>query len=421
MGRTSFSAEFGLFCNGGDRAARKTLLTSIYFIGALVGLLCGGYLYDNIGRKRTAIIGNVIAVSITVAGYFCHSYYFLLVIRMIQGFGFFLVGTGMFVLTVEILPARYRNYINGWAQCLWAVGYGVAAATGYLVKDWNQMFLVAAIICFITQLPTFFAIESPRYYLIKGDVNAAKDSLKRLGDLNGIDLDLENITITDGGKEREQSLKQQLVEFCRYPILLVETLLCMYLWFFVGLSYYGFNFGWGSILPDRYIGYLMAMVGELIAYIGLVPTISKLGRRRALMIAFLGASLCYLVAIPDVALTAGENPWTLESVASLVGIVFVSATFSGIYLWTGEIAPTSHRGFVFCMSSSAARIGSFIGPFIVNNLFEMTHKAVPLAALSALSLVAFLASFSLVETGDKGIASTSEEVVTRRKQYSYRI
>ena len=193
------------------------------------------------------------------------------------------------------------------------------------------------------------------------------------------------------------------------------------MWFFVGLSYVGFNFGWGSILPDRYIGYSMAMVGELIAYFGLYMVISKLGRRRAIMIAFLGASLSYLVAIPDVALTAGENPWTLESLASLVGLVFVSASYSGMYLWTGELAPTSHRGFVFCMSRSAASIGSLLGPFIVNNVFEITHKAVTLATLSALALVGFLASFSLVETGDKGIATTPEEVVARRKKYSYKI
>ena len=156
------------------------------------------FVADNIGRKRTAIIGNIIGVSLTVAGYFCHNYYFLLVIRMMQGFGFDLFASGFWVLLMEILPGQNRNFINFLAGCLWASGYGISAATGFFVKDWNQMFLVAAIICCIITLPTFFAIESPRYYLIKGDMKAAKDSLKKLCDLNGDYLDLANITITDG-------------------------------------------------------------------------------------------------------------------------------------------------------------------------------------------------------------------------------
>ena len=123
----------------------------------------------------------------------------------------------------------------------------------------------------------------------------------------------------------------------------------------------------------------------------------------------------YLIGIPDVKL--GKNTeWTLESVCCLIGAVFVSAQFAGVYLWTAELAPTSHRGFVFSMSSSAARVGSFLGPYIFNNLKPVTHRAVPLGGLAVLAVLCAVGSFILVETGNRETALTGQDVAARRSK-----
>ena len=133
-----------------------------------------------------------------------------------------------------------------------------------------------------------------------------------------------------------------------------------------------------------------------------------------MMAGFLAAGFFYLLAIPEVKL---GGQWTLENISCLMGIVFVSGCFIGIYLWTGELAPTSHRGLVFCACSIAARIGSIIGPYIFNNLAPVTHKAVPLGVLAFLSALCAGGSFLLVETGDKKICVSAEDAVARRKKY----
>ena len=214
---------------------------------------------------------------------------------------------------------------------------------------------------------------------------------------------------------------QQLKDFYNYPILLLETGLQMLFWFVVAMCYYGFNFGWGSIIPDRYAGYLLAMVGELIAYVGLVPLVSFLGRRRAMIVLFVQAAAVFLIAIPDIPLTSDPDGWSLESLAGLVGFVLVSAAYSLAYLYTGELAPTSHRGLVYGMASSSARVGSFLGPFIFNNMFDVMPKWQPLGLLALLALVAALGAFALVETGDKVIAATPGDVAARRKSHRYRL
>lgn len=420
LNHTSFSAEFDLYCDVGSRKAQKTLLSSIYFAGALTGLIIGGYLLDKIGRKKSAIIGIVIGGGALLAGIFCHSYFLLLAMRYFIGLGNYLTSTAMYILTVELVTAKPRNLLNGWTGLMWALGYPIAAAVGYFVTDWNYMFLAALIVFLLSTIQVFICIESPRFYLMNNDVAAAKAAFQALADLSNFDMELEKVEISDESKakELEQSTKQQLIDLIKYPALRLETAMLMMLWTFVAMFYYGFNFGWEALAPDMYLGYVMGGVGEIIAYALTIPLIAWLGRRRAMAVMFVGAALSYLLAIPDVPIL-GE--YSMENIMCLLGIVFVSGTFSGVYMWTTEIAPTSHVGLVFCLSSGSARIGSFIGPYIFNNLYPKTHKAVPLGLLAVIAVVCVLGSFLLVETGDKTMALTPQDIEERRKGYKHQI
>ena len=328
--------------------------------------------------------------------------------------------TAMFILSVELVPTRQRNLVNGWASCLWVFGYPVAAGIGYFVPDWNYMFLAASVFYMFTTLSVFFCIESPKFYLINNNEEAAKRAFQALARLNNMELDLEKREISDTGRaqKREQSTRQQLVDFVKFPSLRLECGILMALWFVVAMFYFGFNFGWGKIVPDLYLGYVVAGSGELISYVLLVPLIAVCGRRRAMMFLFAGSALFFLLAIPDLELGAG---WSLNSVSCLVGIVFVSGSFSGVYLWTGEIAPTSHAGLVFCLCSGAARFGSFLGPYIFNNLAPITHRAVPLGGLALIALLCAFGSFIMVETGNSTIVLTGVDVEERRRNYRYQI
>ena len=413
---TSFSAEFDLYCDVGSRKAQKTLLTSILYTGGFSGLILGGYLLDKIGRKKTAMIGMIIGIFPLLMGKFCHNYVLLLAIRYFNGVSNILTSNGMYLLTAELVPSKHRNIMNCWTGCLSSFGYPIAVGIGYYINSWNNMFLATSIVFVLTTLHILICTESPRFFLIKNDVEAAKKAFKALAKLNNMDLDLENIQITDVGntKDRTHNARQQLIEFIQYPSLRLETIILVALWPSLAMFYTGFSFGWGKILPDRYSGYIMAGVGRIVSYFMAVSLIGMLGRRRTMIAMFLGAALCYLIAIPNVEFGSG---WTLQSVMSLIGVMFVNGAYSGLYLWTGEIAPTTHRGIVFSICSGISRVGSFIGPFIFNNLAPITHKAVPLGGLAFISVLCMLGSFLLVETGGKRIPLTGQDVEERRKDY----
>ena len=110
--------------------------------------------------------------------------------------------------------------------------------------------------------------------------------------------------------------------------------------------------------------------------------------------------------MPDVKIN--EN-WTLEYVACLLGNIAITAAFAQIYLYTSELAPTSHRGMIMSLSSSSARVGSFMGTYI-SLLYDITDRRVPLAVIAGASILCGAAIFFLSDTTGRRILETPQDV-----------
>eukprot|EP00116_Pleurobrachia_bachei_P015966 sb/3476228/ len=114
--------------------------------------------------------------------------------------------------------------------------------------------------------------------------------------------------------------------------------------------------------------------------------------------------------MPDVEFGSG---WTLEHVSCLLGNTCVGAVFCLIYQLTVELAPTSHRGMVLSLSSSSARIGSFIGPYM-SLMYTVADRRVPLAVHAILTALCGVAVWVQPEKNGGKIPETPADV-----QYYY--
>ena len=116
--------------------------------------------------------------------------------------------------------------------------------------------------------------------------------------------------------------------------------------------------------------------------------------------------LSNLLAMPDLQIS---KDWTLEYVACLLGNLSCSAAFGVIYLYSGEIAPTSHRGMVMSLSSASARVGSFIGTY-VGLLYAVTDRRVPLALFAGMTCVFMTCVYFLSDPTGRRIPETPQDV-----------
>ena len=261
-----------------------------------------------------------------------------------QGFGQFINFTGVYCWFIEFAPSHIRSSMSAILLVCWSFGYLVIVLIGYLIPVWNYIFLATGILNFLFITPLLIYPKSPRFSLVRGKEDEARETLAALGRIcnNKVEFAAGSLTFTT----RKQNYFQQLKDFKKYPTLRKETLLCMGCWFIVACLFYGFSYGWSKISTDLYGSYLFAALGKVIAFTILIPISTWLGRKKTMLFFLFCGILSNFLAMPDVQLS--EN-WTLEHVACLLGSIAISSAFGQIYLLTSEIAPTSHRGTVMSL------------------------------------------------------------------------
>uniref|UniRef100_A0A1Y1KR51 Major facilitator superfamily (MFS) profile domain-containing protein n=2 Tax=Photinus pyralis TaxID=7054 RepID=A0A1Y1KR51_PHOPY len=167
-------------------------LENMYMIGGFVGIPLTILTIDRFGRKRTILLGVVQGMISWFLIAFASSIEYLYVARVLSGIagdvGF--VAVPMYV--GEISDKRIRGFLGSGVYLMMLVGIVVIYSLAPFVpiplsSAFGCMFLVVEMII-IPCMP-----ESPHYYILKEDREAARQSLIRLG-YNNVEEELDEIT-----------------------------------------------------------------------------------------------------------------------------------------------------------------------------------------------------------------------------------
>jgi putative MFS transporter len=158
--------------------------------GTLIGAVLGGLLADRIGRRKTFNIMILIFAATELVNGFAQSFDWVVTSCFVMGIG---VGGAVpvaFSIISEFTPASKR----GAVQIITGVvsiggGYIIASASANAFLDtlgWRFLFGIGVIPAFLVPLMYKFCPESPRYYLKKGRIQQAVESVRRVEQLSGV-------------------------------------------------------------------------------------------------------------------------------------------------------------------------------------------------------------------------------------------
>jgi MFS family permease len=389
--RSSFAVDFGIYC---DTESQKSNINSFYFLGALAGLLGSSSLYDLFGRKKVTLAGGLCAVSATVGMAFARNLQTILGLRVLQGFGVLIAMTGRFVWSMEFTPLRLRNMANTLLAITWPGGAGLLILVSYLVSDWRFVSGILSAVCFLCYLQLLFCPESPRFFAYHNREEEALEILNKMAKFyKNPPLPKNSLKSESNQGIKGEGFLKQIKAFYFYPAMLRRTLFLMVSWFIVSLFYYGLSFGWHKMSKNIFASQGFGSVSEVVACTVAFTLISTVGTKKTQMTAFLGIGVCFGIAMADVTLS---STWKLQQVACLIAIVFIGTEFINVYLYTAELSPTSHRGMIMSLCSGAARIGSFIGPYL-SHLYDVLDRRIVLAIFGGVGLLTSVATWFLLE------------------------
>merc|ERR1712216_659430 len=161
-------------------------VTSAFFVGFFIGLCIWGYVGDNYGR-RPVLVATLILMTISGAcAHLMPEFITFLLMRALVGISAAGVLNTTFVVAVEFAPCSWRAVAKGVLAVGWTGGSLFLVGLAW-VLDTHSMPLFSLCV-----LPAVVAVlinyawlpESPRWMLVSGDPDKARERLIVLAEVN---------------------------------------------------------------------------------------------------------------------------------------------------------------------------------------------------------------------------------------------
>lgn len=372
-------------------------VVSSALIGCIIGGLIGGWVSTHIGRKRGLIVAAVLFLISALgaaapefpfasighggAGYMGNFVFY----RILSGIGVGLASMLSPMYIAEIAPARVRGRLVSWNQfaiifgmlIIYFVNYGIArAGSGDVWLNsigWRYMFLSGAIPAVIFLLLLFLVPETPRYLMLKGNENAARTVLAKLGTREENEKEIAEI--------RASMAEHHSGKLFSFGVLLIFIGIMLSVFQqFVGINvvlYYATDIFKGMGLTTNISLFQTIIIGavNLIFTVVAILTVDKFGRKPLQIIGAL-VMAASMIALGTDFFCGGKG------LVALMAMLFYTAGFAvswGPVTWVllSEIFPNQVRGKAMAVAVAAQWIANYLVswsfPILDRNDYLVNH------------------------------------------------
>jgi MFS transporter, SP family, galactose:H+ symporter len=392
-------------------ATQQELAVSSALIGAIIGALSAGPMNDALGRRRALFVLSVIFFAGALITAISPSYTFLVISRIIVGFGFGAAASIVPVYISEVAPVHLRGKLVTFNQLAITIGiavsYGVDLVFASVGLGWRPMFAAAAIPSALLFTGLFFVPETPRWFGTHARWDEARASFERLGRIQE-DIDEEIADIRLSGRQEKRSFKELLGPGVRVALIVGVGLAIFQQ--FVGINtviYYaptifqsaGIGSASAAILATSIVG-IVNVLSTIVASL----VIDKFGRRPLLLwgAAVMTVALILLGAI--FAIGPGRAS-TFVLFALFLYIIAFAMSFGPIFwLMSAEIFPTRVRAVGSGISSFANWAANLLVSITFLSLVGVIGTSGAFWLYAVMGVFAFIFCFLLVpETKNKSL------------------
>lgn len=145
--------------------ARVGLSLSSFFIGISIGQLIYGPLLDRFGRRIPLYVGLIIYILTSIACVFVHEVDALIAFRFVQALGSCAGMVAARALVRDLFPVNENARVFSMLMLVIAVSPIVAPTVGGYIATylgWHSIFIVLAVIAFLTLIASFFWLPEGR-------------------------------------------------------------------------------------------------------------------------------------------------------------------------------------------------------------------------------------------------------------------
>ncbi|XP_072020844.1 organic cation transporter protein-like [Amphiura filiformis] len=269
-----------------------------------------------------------------------------------------MAGLCVFILGSEIVGPSKRAMAGNVIWLFFSAGYMLLAIIAYFIRDWRQLQLAISVplVLFFLLIPIL--CESPRWLISRGKFAKAEQIIRKAAKVNKAQLPEVLFEEHEQIMEKEDKAMGTPWDLFKTPNMRAKSLNLFYNWFVNNMVYYGLSLSTSGLGVNDYVAAFVSGAVEVPAYISCWFILDRFGRRLPLCIYMVGGGMaCILAALLP--------PGVGRTVVAMIGKFGITASFSVVYIFSGELFPTPVRSIGIGMSSMCARVSGIIAPFIL--------------------------------------------------------
>ncbi|KAH9381098.1 hypothetical protein HPB48_010770 [Haemaphysalis longicornis] len=403
--------EWDLVCS---RSWLVSLSQSVYMAGYMTSMIIFGQLSDRIGRRTVICIALSILLTAGFSTLLSQSFIAFISLRYFVSLGVSGVGATSFVLLMEVVGPSMRSFFGLAYEFGWATGYLLHLKVAFFMRPFSELTWKVYVGQLGRTAGTASQVlpESPRWLMANKKFTRARQLIFDAVERNDMDKEEAEVKFELLKKEFEKvsaqkpcSIKVTVFDLLKKPTLRKRTLILYFCWFVNYLQRTTPCLSTPMTLGGNpYLNFAIAGAVEFPAYAISIVIIQKMGRRLSQSGCMLLAGIACIVTIffSDV-----RTLWVKITFA-MIGKFLITASYGILYVYSAEIYPTVVRNVGVGSSSTIARFGAIIAPF-VKELGYATHENVPFGVYGGICILSGLTVLCLPETRGAQLPDTLVE------------
>uniref|UniRef100_A0A8P4JV28 Solute carrier family 22 member 6 n=1 Tax=Dicentrarchus labrax TaxID=13489 RepID=A0A8P4JV28_DICLA len=377
----------------------KQMIQTIYMGGVLTGAIIYGGLSDRFGRRSVLTWSYLQLAVLGCSSALSPSYTAYCVFRFLSGMAVSGVILNGVSLKVEWIPTKERTLVGTLTSFFFTFGQMILAGLAYWLRDWRKLQLVICAPQFLFFAYSWWFSESARWLVLNRRSEDALKTLHRVARINGKSEIIDKLTLEVLHSHMKKEIESSRSSFTAYDLLRTRGMrrisICLIAVWSEHLC---------SPLPVSI--YLMQIIFGAVdfpAKLLALSMLSYLGRRVSQATClFLSALIIFAnIFVPS-------DMQTIRTTLACLGKGFTSASFTTVYLYTGELYPTIIRQTGMGFVSTMARVGSMAAPAVL--ILDEVLPALPSVVYGGAAVLAGCFACFLPETLNMPLPDTIEDV-----------
>lgn len=398
-------SEFGLVCS---LKPLKQMIQTIYMGGVLTGAIVYGGLSDKFGRRAVLIWSYLQLGILGCSSALSPSYSIYCIFRFLSGMAVSGIIINGVSLKVEWIPTKQRTLVGTLSSFFFTFGQFVLAGVAYWLRDWRKLQVAACLPQFISFAYSWWYCESARWLLLNNRSEDALKSLRRVARINGKQEVMEKLTVEVLQSHMKKEMESQkstytAVDLVRTRAMRRISVCLVVVWFSTAFAYYGIVMDLQKFGVSIYLIQVIFGAVDIPSKLLALGMLSVLGRRitQAMCLFVSGAVIFANTLVPT-------DMQTVRTALACLGKGFTSASFTTVYLYTGELYPTVIRQTGMGLVSTMARVGSMAAPAVL--ILDEVLPVLPSLVYGGAAVIATAFALFLPETLNIHLPDTIDDV-----------